>query len=62
MGFSHVFSPDGLNITLLSQGYIPENGSHCGKGGQKLHSKERGEEPRIVWVQLTSELAVISSR
>ena len=28
-GFSHVFSPDGLNTTLLSQSCILENSSLC---------------------------------
>ena len=41
-GFSHVYCPDGLSNTLLSQGYVFENGSHCGNGGQNVHSKDRG--------------------
>ena len=28
-GFSHVYHPDSLNTTLLSQGCVPEYGSHC---------------------------------
>ena len=46
------FSPDGLN-TLLSQACLLENGSHCGKGGQNVHSiqgRGEGEEPQIAWV------------
>lgn len=32
-----------LSKTLLSQGCILENGSHCGNSGQTVHSKFRGE-------------------
>lgn len=41
-GFRHVFSPDGLNTTLLSQGYKLENSLHSGNGGQSVLSKDRG--------------------
>lgn len=48
MGFCHQFSPCGLN-TVLAQGWVFENGSHCGNSGQSIHSKDRGrvEEPPI---------------
>lgn len=39
-GFSHVCHPDGLNNTLLSQGYILKNGSHFGNSGQNVQSKD----------------------
>lgn len=42
-GFSRIFSPDGLNTTLFSQGGILENGSSCGNTWQNLYSKA-GEE------------------
>ena len=35
-GFSHIFCPEDLSNTLLSQGCILENGSHCGNGRQKF--------------------------
>lgn len=41
-GLSHTSCPDGLNNTLLSQGQVLENGSHCGSGWQNVHSKDRG--------------------
>lgn len=41
MGFSHVYHPEGLNNILLSQGCTLENSTHCGKGGQKIHSKDQ---------------------
>lgn len=41
-GFSHMYFPDGLHHTLLSQGCVLENSSSCGKGGQKVHGKGRG--------------------
>ena len=40
--FSHIFNPDGLNDTLLSQGYILENDSYCGNGRQNVHFKNKG--------------------
>ena len=44
-GSSHIFTPDGLSNSLLSQGCILENGSSCEYGGWTLHSKhmEGGE-------------------
>ena len=52
MGFSHVFSPDGLNNTLLSQGCIPKAAPSMGE--LSIHSKDRGGvKPPIAWIQLT---------
>ena len=61
--FSHVYSPDGLNNTLLSQGCVPREASGRGEGKWKPHSKDGGgsEELPIVRVQLTGQLAVASS-
>ena len=63
-GFSQEYHPDGLNNTLLSQGCILENGSHCGNGEQNVHSKDRGEseEPQIAPVQFTGQPAVTASQ
>ena len=54
-GCSHVYRPDGLNNTLISQGCILENSSHCGNCEQNMHSQDGGqsEEPPIALVQLT---------
>lgn len=47
---------------MLSHFCILENGSLCGNGVQKKHSKDRGKkEPLIAWVQITGELAIMSS-
>ena len=40
-GFSHVYLPDGLSNTLLSQGWNVENDSQYGKSGQTVQSKDR---------------------
>ena len=63
MGFGHIYQPDGLNITLLSQGCVLENGSSFENGGLKVHSKDwRGdEEPLIAQVRLESQQLVTSS-
>ena len=60
--FSHVYSLDGLNNTLLSQGCILE-GLLCGKGGQNVHSKDRGENKEfpVAWVQLMGQLVIMFS-
>ena len=39
-GFSHVFSPDGLNTTLLSQSLLLETSFPCGNDVEKVHSKD----------------------
>ena len=64
MGFSHTYHPDGLNITLLSQGCVLENGSNCATSGCNVHSKDGGggEEPPIAPVQLVGQLEVTSSQ
>lgn len=62
--FSHLYCPDALSITFLSPGYSFEYGSHCGKGGKNLCSKDRRmcEEPSIGHdVQFTGQPAVIAS-
>ena len=48
-GFSHIYHPDGLNNTLLSQGCVLENSSSCGNSGWNIQSKdwEEGQEPSI---------------
>ena len=51
--FSQIYYPDGLNNTFLSQGYILENGSHCGNSGQNIHSKDR-EQVRSLWMPRSS--------
>lgn len=63
-GFSHIYSPDDLNSTLLSQGGILENGSHCGNDGQSIHSKERGRSEKlpIAGLQLMGQPGVTSSQ
>ena len=62
-GISHIYRPEGHDNTLLSQGYVLQNDSQCGNGGQNVHSKDRGEggEPPIAWVQLVGEQEVMSS-
>ena len=59
-----MYCPGGLSNTLLSQGCVLETGSHCENGGQKVHSKDRGEseDPLIAGFQLKGQLVVVSSR
>ena len=47
-----IYHSDGLNNTLLFQGYVLENSSHCGNDGQNVCSKDRevGKEPSIAHV------------
>lgn len=40
-GLSHIYYPDALNNTLLSQGSVLENSSHSGNGWQIIESKDR---------------------
>lgn len=63
-GFCHVYGPDSLNTTSVSQGYIPEAVSGRGEGRQNPHSKDRekDEEPPIAGVQLMVYLAIIYSQ
>lgn len=62
--FSHVYHPNGLSNTLLSQSCILDDDSHCGNGGQNAHSKDRGggDKPPVAPVQLTDQLVVMSFR
>lgn len=60
-GFSQVYHPEGLNNTVLSQGYFLETVSHCGNGGQNVSSKDRRGDRVPLIVQLTGQLAVMSS-
>ena len=46
-GSSHIFSPDGFNNSLLSQGCILENGYSCQYGGWTVHSKDREGGERL---------------
>ena len=61
-GFSHIFSPGGLNHTLLSQVCILVIPS--GKSRWDVHSMDRrgSKEPLTSQVQLTGQPAVISSQ
>ena len=38
-----LYYPDGQNNTLLSEGFILENGSHYGNGENSTHDKDRRE-------------------
>ena len=61
-GFSHEFSPDGLNNILISQGCALEMAPAMGKADKHpFQGQGRGEEPQIGQVQLSSHLAVMSS-
>lgn len=67
MGFRYVFSPEGAQQPLFSLGCVLADGSHCGSGGQRGHSKDGGgggggEEPLSAQVQLLGHLVVMSSR
>ena len=42
MGFSHLSHPRGLNNTLLTQGHVLEDSSHCGSGGQMFQGPASG--------------------
>lgn len=57
-----IYHSDGLNNTLLFQGYVLENGSHSGDDGQNVCSKDRGvgKERSIAQVQLTSTVTISS--
>ena len=55
VGFSHIYRPDGLNNTLLFQGYVFETGSYCGNSGQNVHSKD-GKEMRSFQLPTSSSL------
>lgn len=62
--FRHVYYPDGLNSTLLPQGYVLENRTYSGNSGKNMHSKDRGDRDELLLtlVQFTGLLAVMSSQ
>ena len=62
-GFSHMFSPDSLNHTLVSYGFSFGKGFHCGDRGENIYFKDRGgsENPLTLSVQLDDQPAVMSS-
>ena len=62
MRISHLYSPDGLSNTLLSQRLVLENCSGSGNGGQNVHSKgkEGDEEPEIAQIQMAAQRAIMS--
>ena len=62
-GFSQVYHPDGLNNTLLSQGYVFGTAPTAGIMGRTVYSKDSGggEKPLITQVHLTGQLLAISS-
>lgn len=56
-----VFSPDGLNNMLLSQGCILHNGSHYGNGGKNAHSQGRAGEEEPLIAQESADGHVLSA-
>lgn len=61
--FGHVFSPNGLNSTLLSQSCVLETAPRVGMlGGTYLPRTRVHEAPSSAWVQLMDQLAIASSR
>lgn len=58
--FSHMYCPDSLNTTSLSQGYVLEAASWNGEGKWNPHSQDRrgGEESPLAGIQVTGELEV----
>lgn len=61
--FTHIYHSNDLNNTWFSQGYILENGSHCGKGEENEHSKDKreSEEPPISQLVSQHVLSMTSS-
>ena len=57
-GFSHVFCPDNLTNTVLSQGSNLENGSHLGCDVQNIHSED-GEGVGSLQLQLVGQPTVM---
>lgn len=59
-GFSHIFTPDGLDNTLLSQSCVLEKCSGSGNAGRNVHSKGRreGEELPIAPSMTSSNTTV----
>lgn len=58
--FSPVFSPNGLNNTLLLQGYVLENGSHY--GNEPTFQGQGANEELIAWVQFEDQLEFTTSQ
>ena len=54
-GFSHVYRPDGLNITLLSEGCIPAMTPAMKMVARTYIPRGGSEESPIAWVQLTDQ-------
>lgn len=50
MRFSHVYCPDDINNTFLSQGYILEKAPTVGIVGKAYIPKTGGEEPPMALV------------
>lgn len=63
-GFNNIYHPDGLNKTLLSEGYVLETSPTVDQqdSRQGIYSKDRGrdEEPLMARVQLECPLVVMS--
>lgn len=55
-GRSHVYTADGLDNTLLFQGYILEVIPGVGTVGGMYILGSGGEEPMIAWIQLQDPL------
>lgn len=56
MGFRHVYRPGSPNNTVLFQGCVLENNTHCGKGGQSIPSR-MGEVVRSPqWPRFSSRI------
>lgn len=61
-GFSHVFSPDGFNNILLSQGYVPEMAPAVGTLGRVYIPKTgKGCRDTHCRLQLSGQPVVTSS-
>ena len=59
-GFSHMFSPDSLNHTLVSYGFSFGKGFHCGDRGENIYSRI-GEGVRILWLSQSSSMISLQS-
>lgn len=61
MGYSDIFSPDGLNNTLLFQGFILEMAPSVGTVGRVYVPRTKQvEEPAIAQVHLVGQPAFTS--
>lgn len=45
--FSNMHHQDGLNNTLLAQGWVPESGSHYWNGEQNVITKAKDREKGV---------------